>query len=344
VGDNRGRDVASEPDSKALRIFLTGSAGFIGMHLARRLLGSGHQVFGYDGLTCYYDVRLKRERLAQLEPLPGFFAGTGLLEDQPTLAAAYREAAPEIVIHLAAQAGVRNPLSMQRTYLDANLTGTFNLLELCREAPPRHLLFASSSSVYGQTDGSQSRETDNTDRPISLYAATKKSGEAMTYSYAHLFGLPVTALRFFTVYGPWGRPDMALFKFVDAIENDRPITLFGEGRMQRDFTYIDDNIDAVAALVDLVPKRNEGAAPWRVLNIAGGQPVPLMRFISAIEAATGKRALIDHQPMQPGDVGSTSADATALQALTGRIPTIPVEEGITRFVAWYREWTKTRGS
>lgn len=326
-----------------MRIFLTGSAGFIGMHLASRLLSAGHEVFGYDGLTSYYDVRLKHERLAELAKLPGFVNTIGQLEDASTLAAAYREAAPEIVIHLAAQAGVRNPLSMQRTYLDANLTGTFNLLELCREAPPRHLLFASSSSVYGQTDGSQSRETDTTDRPISLYAATKKSGEAMTYSYAHLFGLPVTALRFFTVYGPWGRPDMALFKFVDAIENGRPITLFGEGRMQRDFTYIDDNIDAVAALVDLIPQRTATEAPWRVLNIAGGQPVPLMRFISAIEAATGKQALIEHQPMQPGDVGSTSADASALQALTGKIPTIPVEEGVTRFVAWYREWRKARG-
>jgi UDP-glucuronate 4-epimerase len=326
-----------------LRIFLTGSAGFIGMHLARRLLCAGHEVFGYDGVTSYYDVRLKQERLAELASLPGFTSSLGLLEDQSSLAAAYRHAAPEIVIHLAAQAGVRNPLSMQRSYLDANLTGTFNLLELCREAPPRHLMFASSSSVYGQTDGSASRETDNTDRPISLYAATKKSGELMTYSYAHLFGLPVTALRFFTVYGPWGRPDMALFKFVDAIENRQPITLFGEGRMQRDFTYIDDNIDAVAALVDMLPERSATTAPWRVLNIAGGQPVPLMRFISAIEAATGKQALIDHQPMQPGDVGSTSADATALQALTGRVPAIPVEEGITRFVAWYREWKKTRG-
>lgn len=326
-----------------MRVFLTGSAGFIGMHLARRLLAAGHAVFGYDGLTTYYDVRLKHDRLAELARLPGFTNTIGPLEDSATLTAAYREAAPDIVIHLAAQAGVRNPLSMQRTYLDANLTGTFNLLELCRIAPPRHLLFASSSSVYGQTDGSPSRETDNTDRPISLYAATKKSGEAMTYSYAHLFGLPVTALRFFTVYGPWGRPDMALFKFVDAIERDRPITLFGQGRMQRDFTYIDDNIDAVAALVDLAPERAETAAPWRVLNIAGGQPVPLMRFIAAIEAATGKAAQIDHQPMQPGDVGSTSADASALQALTGKIPAIPVEEGIARFVAWYRDWKQARG-
>lgn len=326
-----------------MRIFLTGSAGFIGMHLSARLLEQGHDVFGYDGLTNYYDVTLKQERLAVLARYTGFHSTIGMLEDQPALTAAFAAAAPEIVIHLAAQAGVRNPLSMQRTYLDANLTGTFNLLELCREARPRHLLFASSSSVYGQTDGSPSHESDNTDRPISLYAATKKSGEALTYSYAHLFGLPVTALRFFTVYGPWGRPDMALFKFVDAIENDRPITLFGEGRMQRDFTYVDDNIDAVAALVDLVPERSGDLAPWRVLNIAGGQPVPLMRFISAIEAATGKQALVDHQPMQPGDVGSTSADASALQALTGRIPTIPVEEGITRFVGWYREWKQARG-
>lgn len=323
-----------------MRFLLTGSAGFIGYHLSSALLDAGHAVVGFDAITDYYDVRLKHDRLGHLARRPAFTRIDGRLEDNTALAAAFDLAQPDVVVHLAAQAGVRNPVSAQRTYLDANLVGTFNLLEHCRVRPPRHLLFASSSSVYGMTDGTPSAETDTTDRPVSLYAASKKAGEVMSYAYSSLYGIPTTALRFFTVYGPWGRPDMALFSFVEAIEAGRPIPLFAGGNMRRDFTYIDDTVDAVLRLIERAPTTE--TVPWRAINVAGGQPVPLTRFIAAIETALGRSASIDALPMQPGDVTDTSADVSRLQSLIGTVPQVPVEAGVARFVGWYRAWREGR--
>jgi UDP-glucuronate 4-epimerase len=330
-----------------MRFLITGTAGFIGFHLAKRLLAEGHEVQGVDGMTPYYDVELKKKRHALLAQSNRFTAHLLMLQDEARLASIYRAAKPDIVVHLAAQAGVRYSLENPRAYVDSNLVGTFNLLELMRREPPKHFLFGSTSSVYGANDKMPFVETDRTDFPITLYAATKKSGELMAHSYAHLFNIPTTAIRFFTVYGPWGRPDMALFKFVDAILHDRPIDIYGEGRMSRDFTYIDDLIEAIARLVGVVPSRENAsetddldsrspAAPFRVVNIGRGRPVPLLDFIAAIEAKLGKTAKRELLPMQPGDVTDTFASADLLQRLTGYRPATPVEEGVGAFVDWYR--------
>jgi UDP-glucuronate 4-epimerase len=330
-----------------MRFLITGTAGFIGFHLAKRLLAEGHEVQGVDGMTPYYDVELKKKRHALLAQSNRFTAHLLMLQDEARLASVYRAAKPDIVVHLAAQAGVRYSLENPRAYVDSNLVGTFNLLELMRREPPKHFLFGSTSSVYGANDKMPFAETDRTDFPITLYAATKKSGELMAHSYAHLFSIPTTAIRFFTVYGPWGRPDMALFKFVDAILHDRPIEIYGEGRMSRDFTYIDDLIEAMVRLVGVVPSRENAsetddldsrspAAPFRVVNIGRGQPVPLLNFIAAIEAKLGKTAKRELLPMQPGDVTDTFASADLLQRLTGYRPATPVEEGVAAFVDWYR--------
>lgn len=331
-----------------MRILITGSAGFIGFHLSRRLLADGHEITGFDGMTPYYDVRLKEKRHALLGRHNGFRAHLGMLEDEAALGAAFAEAKPEIVIHLAAQAGVRYSLEHPEAYASANLTGTFNLLEAAREASPQHLLIASTSSVYGGNPKMPFRETDNTESPMTLYAATKKAGEAMSHSYAHLWGLPTTCFRFFTVYGPWGRPDMALFKFVAAIEKGEPIEIYGEGRMRRDFTYVEDLVEAIARLMATPPERDrpvvaEGVedslspvAPWRVVNIAGGQPVELLDYIAIIERQLGKKAIRQLLPMQKGDVPGTHADPGLLQALTGYLPQTGVEAGIKAFVDWYR--------
>jgi UDP-glucuronate 4-epimerase len=330
-----------------MRFLITGTAGFIGFHLARRLLADGHEVQGVDGMTPYYDVELKKKRHALLAQSNRFTAHLLMLQDEARLASVYRAAKPDIVVHLAAQAGVRYSLENPRAYVDSNLVGTFNLLELMRREPPKHFLFGSTSSVYGANDKMPFVETDRTDFPITLYAATKKSGELMAHSYAHLFNIPTTAIRFFTVYGPWGRPDMALFKFVDAILHDRPIEVYGEGEMSRDFTYIDDLVEAIVRLVSVVPSRENAsetddldsrspAAPFRVVNIGRGQPVPLLNFIAAIEAKLGKTAKRELLPMQPGDVTDTFASADLLQRLTGYRPATPVEEGVAAFVDWYR--------
>lgn len=330
-----------------MKIFVTGAAGFIGFHVAKRLLADGHSVAGFDAMTSYYDVELKRARLAQLTGQPGFDFTTGQLEDRAALGAALDAAEPEIVIHLAAQPGVRYAFEAPDTYVQSNVVGTFTLLELLKSAPPQHLMFASSSSVYGGNRTASSAETDRTDFPLSLYAATKKSGEAICHSYAHLFGIPTTALRFFTVYGPWGRPDMALFKFVRAIVNDEPIEIYGEGRMRRDFTYIDDLVDAIVALMGAAPGSSSmpadslsPAAPYRAVNLAGGQPVGLMDYVNAIEAALGREAKKVFLPMQPGDVTDTHASVELLQELAGHVPKITVREGVRRFVEWYRAYYK----
>lgn len=330
-----------------MKIFITGSAGFIGYHLARRLLAEGHRVHGYDGMTAYYDVSLKRARLALLAPSNSFSFTEALLEDRAALETAVADFAPDVVIHLAAQAGVRYSIEAPQTYLDSNLTGTFNLLEVLRATGTQHLLFASTSSVYGGNEHMPFAETDRTDFPISLYAATKKAGEAMSHAYAHLFGLPTTCFRFFTVYGPWGRPDMALFKFVSAISSGEPIDVYGEGRMQRDFTFIDDLVEALVRLIAVPPVRGQpvpvpGArdslspvAAWRSVNIGGGQPVGLLPFIDTVEAALGKPAIRNMLPMQQGDVTETHAAPALLKALTGYAPKTSVEAGVAAFVEWY---------
>ena len=335
-----------------MKIWVTGSAGFIGFHLARRLLDEGHFVTGIDGFTPYYDLKLKQARHAILERSNGFRPKRFMLEDQVALGALAQEDPPEIILHLAGQAGVRYSLENPRAYVDANLTGLFNLMEVAREAQVKHFLFASTSSVYGANASIPFRENDRADQPMTLYAATKKSGETMLHSYAHLWAMPVTCFRFFTVYGPWGRPDMALFKFVDAIEGGRPIEVYGEGRMERDFTYIDDLIEAIIRLMPLAPCMGapvgpEGldslspVAPHRVVNIAGGQPVGLLPFIDTIEKAVGRKAIRQMLPMQKGDVPRTFASPDLLGALTGFCPAIGVEQGVQAFVDWYRAWKRT---
>lgn len=331
-----------------MRILVTGSAGFIGFHLSRRLLADGHEVAGFDGMTPYYDVTLKQRRHALLGDHEGFRAHIGMLEDKAALERAMSAARPEVIVHLAAQAGVRYSLEHPESYVSANLTGAFNVLEAARAAQVKHLLFASTSSVYGGNTKLPFQETDPTHTPMSLYAATKKAGEAMSHSYAHLWGIPTTCFRFFTVYGPWGRPDMALFKFVSAIEKGEPIEIFGEGRMERDFTYVDDLIEAVARLTGTVPEMGNPisadgvtdslspVAPWRVVNIAGGQKVQLLDFIDSIERQLGKKAVRALLPMQKGDVAETHADAGLLRALTGFVPATPVDKGVKAFVEWYR--------
>ena len=328
-----------------MRIVVTGSAGFIGFHLSRRLLAEGHAVTGYDGMTPYYDVRLKQQRHAMLAQHPGFRPVIGMLEDNAALQRAVGAAQPEIIVHLAAQAGVRYSLEHPESYVSANLVGTFNVLEAARIAKTEHLLFASTSSVYGGNTRMPFEETDRTHTPMSLYAATKKAGEAMSHAYAHLWGIPTTCFRFFTVYGPWGRPDMALFKFVAAIEKGEPIEIFGEGRMERDFTYVDDLVEAIVRLAACVPAMGHPigvtdslspVAPWRVVNIAAGQPVRLLDFIDSIERHLGKPAIRHLLPMQKGDLAQTHADAGLLRALTGYVPATPVEVGVKAFVEWYR--------
>lgn len=331
---------------------ITGAAGFIGYHLARRLLEDGHRVTGIDGMTPYYDTSLKHKRLAMLTGLDGFRFVEAMLEDAGSWVSSVAGETFDCIVHLAAQAGVRYSIEAPRTYVDSNLVGTFNVLEYARSAKPRHLLLASTSSVYGMSDKEEFSESDETRRPVSFYAATKVACEAMAHSYAHLFCIPTTAFRFFTVYGPWGRPDMALFKFTDAILRGAPIDVYGEGRQERDFTYVDDLVEAVIRLVDRVPDEAAGpigqadtlspVAPYRVVNIAGGAPVKLMDFIETLEQALGRKATRNMLPMQPGDVRRTSASPELLERLTGYRPGTPLKEGVTAFVEWYRDYRSER--
>lgn len=333
-----------------MHYLITGSAGFIGFHLARRLLEAGHAVTGYDSFSAYYDPSLKEARNAVLESFPAFSVHRAALEDAEALGRAWAEARPDVVIHLAAQAGVRYSIDHPETYVSANLVGTANVLEAARRSPPGHLLLASTSSAYGANTSMPFRETDTAVHPITLYAATKASNELMAHSYAHLFGVPTTAFRFFTVYGPWGRPDMALFKFTRAMFDQEAIDIYGEGRMSRDFTFIDDLVEAIVRLADrppASPEAREGAAvipedtlspvaPYRLVNIGGGSPSGLMDYVAALEAALGMEAKKRFLPMQDGDVPATWASAELLEALTGYRPTTPVSEGVARFVDWYR--------
>lgn len=328
-----------------MRFFITGTAGFIGFHLARRLLDEGHTVVGYDGITPYYDVGLKRRRHEILAAKPGFLAVEAMLEDASALHAAADKAAPDVIVHLAGQAGVRYSLEKPLAYASANLVGMVNMLELCRALKPRHFVFGSTSSVYGMSDKAEFVETDTTDRPVSLYAATKKSGEVMAHSYAHLFNIPTTVCRFFTVYGPNGRPDMSLFKFVQAILNDEPIDVFGKGVHERDFTYVGDLVEAVTRLIGCIPEIGRPAAgvtdtlsaiaPYREVNIAGGRTVGLMRYIETIEEILGKKAKLNLLPMQAGDVVRTAGSPALLEALTGYRPDTGIREGMASFIDWY---------
>lgn len=330
-----------------MRILITGTAGFIGFPLAKRLLRE-HEVVGIDGMTAYYDVGYKQRRHATLLQSPGFTAHEIMLEDMEAMTRVWEDAAPDVVIHLAAQAGVRYSLENPRSYIDSNVVGTFNILELARRMTPRHLLLASTSSVYGAAEKVPFSETDKTDEPMTLYAATKKATELMAHSYAHLFDIPTTAFRFFTVYGPFGRPDMALFKFVAALLQDRPMDIYNHGRMERDFTYIDDLVEGIVRLIDVVPTRGEPSphaddtlskvAPYRTVNIGNSDPVPLMRFVESVEAAVGREGTRNYLPMQPGDVPRTYADASLLESLTQFRPATPVAEGVDRFVGWYRSY------
>ena len=327
------------------KALITGSAGFIGYHLCRRLLADGFDVVGFDALTDYYDVTLKQRRQANLLQTPRFRAVNERLENDGVLAELCAAERPDTIVHLAAQAGVRHSIDAPRSYVDANIIGTFNMLEAVRATPCAHLLIASTSSVYGANTAMPYAETDKADTQMSFYAATKKATEAMAHSYAHLYAMPITLFRFFTVYGPWGRPDMALFKFTRAILNGDPIDVYNYGRMQRDFTYIDDLVQGIRLLIDAVPGGDpapgdslSAVAPCRVVNIGNGAPVQLLDYIAAIETATGRKAELRMLPMQPGDVPATWADGALLRELTGFAPQTSVQDGVQAFVEWYRDY------
>ena len=334
-----------------MKILVTGTAGFIGFHTARALLDRGDEVVGLDNLNAYYDVKLKEARLAQLTPRNHFAFMKADLADKTAVDKLFAEHRPERVIHLAAQAGVRHSLTHPEDYVQSNLVGFLNILEACRHSGIEHLVYASSSSVYGANTRTPFSVQDNVDHPVSLYAATKKSNELMAHSYAHLYRLPTTGLRFFTVYGPWGRPDMALFKFVQQILASEPVDVFNNGHHARDFTYIDDVVEAVVRVADRLPAPNlswsgdnpdpgTSSAPYRLYNIGNHSPVKLMDFIAMIEKALGREAKKNFLPLQPGDVPATYADVAELSAEIGFEPNTSIEAGIEKFVTWYRDYYK----
>ncbi|MBW4683758.1 MAG: NAD-dependent epimerase [Komarekiella atlantica HA4396-MV6] len=326
-----------------MKILVTGVAGFIGFHLAQRLLAEGMQVYGIDNLNDYYDVNLKKARLDQLYPQAGFTFQFLDLSDRLGTAQLFQNYTFDYVVHLAAQAGVRYSLHNPFAYVDSNLSGFVNVLEGCRHSQVGHLVFASSSSVYGTNTKVPFATTDNVDHPISLYAATKKANELMAHAYSHLYNLSTTGLRFFTVYGPWGRPDMAYFKFVQAIAANQPIDVYNFGKMQRDFTYIDDVVEGLVRVMQNPPQADNrdpaiSKAPYKLYNIGNNNPVELMTFIEVIEKALGKQAKKNLLPMQPGDVPSTYADVDDLMQDVGFKPVTPIEQGIEHFVQWYRDY------
>ncbi|MFK7941666.1 MAG: NAD-dependent epimerase/dehydratase family protein [Paracoccaceae bacterium] len=332
------------------RVFITGTAGFIGFHLAKLLLEEGFIVHGYDGMTDYYDVNLKQRRHQMLLQTPNFTATEGMLEDAALIDRITDDFNPDVIVHLAAQAGVRYSLENPRAYIDSNVVGTFNIMEAARRLEVRHLLMASTSSVYGANEEMPFVETEKADTQLTIYAATKKANESMGHSYAHLWNLPTTMFRFFTVYGTWGRPALALYKFVDAILDDRPIDIYNHGDMYRDFTYVDDLVRGIRLLIDAAPERPASredipdwdslspVAPFRIVNIGNSDKVHLLDFIDAIEEALGQKAIRNYMDIQKGDVPATWANAEALQNLTGYRPQTDFKDGIARFVAWFREY------
>ena len=332
-----------------MRILVTGVAGFIGMHVAVRLLADSHEVIGMDNLNDYYDVRLKQARLAHIGSPNQFYFEKLDLCDRAGINRLFAERRPEIVINLAAQAGVRYSLENPHSYIESNLVGFTNILEACRHFEVEHLVYASSSSVYGLNEEMPFHEGQNVDHPLALYGATKKANELLAHSYSHLFNLPTTGLRFFTVYGPWGRPDMALFKFTDAILSGRLIDIYNHGQMTRDFTYVDDIVEGVVRLAmkpaesekqfdARVPDAGRSSAPWLIFNIGNSQPTPLMDYITALEQALGKEAQKNFLDMQPGDVVATASDTSRLSDWVGFAPNTSINEGITKFVEWYRSF------
>lgn len=332
-----------------MKVLITGSAGFIGFHLAKVLLAEGFTVHGYDGLTNYYDPVLKNNRHKILMKNPNFTATTGMLEDENKLYSTVKEFKPAIIIHLAAQAGVRYSLENPRSYIDSNIIGTFNVMEAARKEKIKHLLMASTSSVYGANIKMPFVEKEKTDSQLTIYAATKKANESMAHSYAYLWKIPTTMFRFFTVYGPWGRPDMALFKFASAIINNKPIDIYNQGEMYRDFTYIDDLVHSIYLLINKIPFNSSDTenlskdnvstvAPYRVVNIGNSTKIKLLDFIEIVEDVIGKKAIRNYMPMQKGDVMSTWADTSVLQNLTGYHPETKVEDGVKNFINWYRKY------
>ncbi len=332
-----------------MKILVTGAAGFIGFHLTKALLLQGHVVVGLDNMNDYYDVRLKQARLALIESDNQFQFIKADLSDRAMIEQIFEEGQFDAVINLAAQAGVRYSIENPHSYIDSNVTGFLHILEGCRHHKVGHLIYASSSSVYGLDEAMPFQESQSADHPLALYGATKKANEMMAHSYSHLYGLPTTGLRFFTVYGPWGRPDMALFLFTKAIFDGKPINVFNHGKMVRDFTYIDDIVEGIVRLVDkpavsnddfnpLSPDSGSSPAPYRLFNIGNSQPVALMDYISALEKAIGREAKKNFLPMQAGDAKATNADTTRLEEWVGFAPSTSVEDGVERFVAWYREF------
>ncbi len=331
------------------RILVTGSAGFIGFHLSRLLLQEGFTVQGFDGMTDYYDVSLKRRRHAMLLQHPAFAATEGLLEDRAAFDRMADAFEPEVIVHLAGQAGVRYSLEAPLSYLESNVIGTLSVLEAAKRHGVRHLLAASTSSVYGANTEMPFRETDKADLQLTIYAASKKANESMSHAWAHLYDVPTTLFRFFTVYGPWGRPDLALYRFVDAILDGRPIDIYNRGEMYRDFTYVDDLVEAIRRLIDVAPERPQGrpvpegdslspVAPWRIVNIGNSEAVRLLDFVEAIEDCLGVKARRNYLGMQPGDVPATWADCSLLLRLTGFQPRTDLRAGIRQFVEWYRSY------
>ena len=332
-----------------MKILISGTAGFIGFHLAKLLLKEGNRVHGYDGMTEYYDINLKKKRHSILFENSNFSSTEGMLEDFEKLDTISNEFQPEVIVHLAAQAGVRYSLENPRAYIDSNIVGTFNIMEIARKCKVKHLLMASTSSVYGANAKMPFTEFDKTDTQLTIYAATKKANENMAHSYSYLWKIPVTMFRFFTVYGPWGRPDMALFKFVDSIMNNKPIDIYNEGDMYRDFTYVDDLVHGIKLLINKIPEiSNEknitkmdslsNVAPYRVVNIGNSDKIKLLDFIYAIEEILGKKAIRNYMPMQKGDVAATWADSSLLKNLTDYSPKTNFKDGISQFVQWYKEY------
>ena len=328
-----------------MKIFITGSSGFIGFHLCKKLLDKGHNVCGYDSMNTYYDIRLKKARYEILKKYKNFSFSKGKVENQKILSKLIVKFKPRVIIHLAAQAGVRYSIENPKVYLDSNIVGTFNVIEAAKKIKVKHLLIASSSSVYGANKNLPFKEIDKTETQLSIYAATKKSTESIAHSYSHIWKVPTTVLRFFTVYGPWGRPDMALFKFTKGILNKKKIDIYNQGKMYRDFTYIDDIVDGVCLLINKAPNLNRvkkftndslsSVAPFRVLNIGNTRKVYLLDFIDALEKELGKKAIRNYMPMQKGDVKMTLSDTTLLKKLTGYNPKTNLKLGIKNFLKWY---------